>query len=352
MFFYLLLLFSFTSVFNNKIKAGNLSSKFSIVIAAKNESGNISELVNSLNSLTYPKENYEIIFVDDNSTDDTSKLFEALIDKTTNYKIYHAADKVYPGKKGALEIGIKNSANPFVLITDADCIVPSGWLQCYSKYFNAGYDFIIGVAPFITTNSFANMLSCFENLRSIFLSFSLARLGLPYNAAARNIGFKKEAYEKVSGYKNTTETISGDDDLLLREMIKAKCSIGLLTDDRGFVYSKTANNLRDFLLQRGRHTTTSFHYSAKVKLALALWHGLNIIFIAAPLLCFFNILFLLPFILKLCTDLTIVLTQQKKLNYKFNFQQALYLQICYELLLIISMFNAKFVKVRWKNSPL
>lgn len=348
LFFYLLLFFSFNLLFKRKTAEGNSDKKFSIIIAAKNESRNIPELTGSLNKLKYPKENYELIFVDDNSTDGTRNLFEEFIDKTINYKIFRTVNKLYPGKKGALEVGIKNCTNPYILITDADCIAPPDWLKCYSQCFNFEYDFVIGIAPFITKSNFTNRLSCFENLRSIFLSFSLAGLGLPYNAAARNIGFKKEAYEKVSGYKNTTETVSGDDDLLLREMINAKCNIGLLTEKSGFVYSKTADNLKEFLMQRGRHTTTSFHYSVKVKIALALWHGLNIVFLFLPVISFLNIYFILPLIIKLFADIIIVFTQQKRLSYNYNFLQIIYFQIFYEILLIISLFNARFSKIKWK----
>ena len=346
--FYLLLLYSFNSAFTAKADVKIKKENISVIIAAKNESKNIPALIKGLNSIEYPKENFEIVFIDDGSEDKTEELFNSLIDKTIDYKVLKSDNKIYPAKKGALALGIEASKYPNIVITDADCIVPPEWLQHYSVKFSHGYDFVIGVAPFIIGNNFANLLSCFENMRSIFLSFSLASLGMPYNAAARNIGFKKESYIKVSGYKNTTETISGDDDLLLREMQKQNYKIGLMTVRESFVYSNTVENLNMFFKQRGRHTTTSFHYLLSVKIILGIWHLLNIVFLFSPVLVFYNIWLISPFIIKLMFDFIFVLNVKKKLSYTFKSHQIFYLQIFYELHLIISIFRAKFIKSSWK----
>lgn len=344
--FYLFTAFKSLFVSRQNIKA--TESKFSIVIAAKNESRNIPALTEALNKIDYPKSLYEIILVDDNSEDGTKDIFDSLIDKTIDYNIIRSGDKKYEGKKGALSIGIENSKYPFILITDADCVPSPGWLNCYDVKFREGYDFIMGIAPFTPNKNFTSRLSCFENLRSIFLSFSLAKAGVPYNAAARNAGFTRAAFNAVKGYANTTETLSGDDDLLLREMVKRKLKIGLMTDEKGFVYSETENNLADFFRQRGRHTTTSFFYSRKAQLSLGYWHIINLFFLFTPTLMLLDWRFISLFIIKILTDVFIVSSFQKKLKYNFNLIQIIYLQISYELLLIVSMFNAKFTKVKWK----
>jgi len=332
-------------------KKENLLGKdicFSVIVAVKNESNNIPTLVESINNFDYPSDKFEIILVDDNSKDNTKSVFTKLIKPGVNYSIIDAKDKIYEGKKGALNIGIKKARHPFILITDADCRPPNKWLQYYAQMFKEGYGFIIGVSPFINSNTIASDISCFENLRSAFLSFAIAKEGFPYNAAARNIGFTKEAFDKVSGYKNTTETISGDDDLLLREMVKYKIKTGLLTDRESFVYSTTKNTLPELFTQRGRHTTTSFYYSLPVQIILGFWHLLNLLFLFSPLFLFINKLFILPFIIKLLSDVVTVLLIQKKFNYKFGLYKIPCLQICYECLLIISFFRSIFFKNIWK----
>ena len=83
-----------------------------------------------------------------------------------------------------------------------------------------GYDFVFGVAPIIKGKNLVEKLSAFENLRNTFLTIAAVGLNVPYSAAARSFAFRKTSFERLGGYTNTTETLSGDDDLLLREAVK------------------------------------------------------------------------------------------------------------------------------------
>ena len=227
----------------------------------------------------YNKDNYEVIIVDDSSTDNTFNLVNELTSSNKNFTIIKAETKNLSGKKGALQKGIEKVKYNFILITDADCIPQPEWIKISSAKFSEGYDFIFGVAPFYTENSFINNLSCFENIRSSILTFTAAIIGFPYSAAARNFGFKKSSFEKIKGYSNTTETLSGDDDLLLREAVKNKMKIGFITRKESFVYSRTKSTLREYLNQKARHTQTSLHYLTQHKLFLGFWHLLNLFFL-------------------------------------------------------------------------
>ncbi len=352
--FLFLLLFvniSFASILNKKSALDLTFQKyldFSIIIAAKNEEQNITSLINSFQKLDYPKKNFEVIIIDDNSSDKTYKITEELIQNICNFYLFEAKDKELTAKKGALNCGIKKARYPYILITDADCRPKEDWLKFYSQKFQDAYDFVFGNAPFTPDNSFINKISCFENLRSSILSFSLAKIGLPYSISARNFGFKKSSFEKIKGYSNTTETLSGDDDLLLREAVKNKLKIDTILDRDSFVYSSTKNNLKEYLNQKARHTKTSLYYSPGRQLWLASWHVINLFFLLSPLLIFFNNLFILLFLIKLIIDLLVVKSLQKKFGYKFNMFEILYLQIIYEFMLIVHFINALFMKDKWK----
>ncbi len=165
--------------------------KISIITAAKNESVNIHTFIESLRTQNYSSENFEVIIVDDNSSDDTFYKSEQLISRLKNFRLIKAVEKKFPGKKGALDIGIKNSNFPYIMITDADCQPKSNWLKSFSQKFAEGYDFLFGVAPFFTNKSFAGRIARFENLRTSILTFAAAGFALPYSAAARSFGFKK-----------------------------------------------------------------------------------------------------------------------------------------------------------------
>jgi poly-beta-1,6-N-acetyl-D-glucosamine synthase len=352
LFLVLNLLFYITikKAFANKSNQKNVKQKISIVVAAKDEEKNVANLIDSLNKQNYNKDNYEVIIVDDSSTDNTFNLANELSTSYKNFSVIKAETKNLPGKKGALHKGIEKASYDHILITDADCIPQPDWIKKSSGKFSEGYDFIFGAAPFYIENSYINNLSSFENLRSNILTFAAAIIGFPYSAAARNFGFKKSSFQEIKGYSNTTETLSGDDDLLLREAVKNKMQIGILTGKESFVYSKTKNTLREYLNQKARHTQTSLHYLPRHKLFLGFWHLLNLFFLFSPILIFVDSIFISLFLIKIITDVIVVSNLQKYFGYNFNPVKIFYLQIAYEIFLIINFVNSLLGRSDWKDS--
>ena len=320
----------------------------SIIIAAKNEEKNIETLLSSLNKIDYPSELYEVIIVDDNSQDRSYEIISEKTKKLDHFNVYKLDSTNKSGKRDALELGISKSMHPYILITDADCKPEKDWLKVYSNKFTEGFDFLFGIAPFFQEKSSVNKISCFENLRNTMLSIFAANIGLAYSAAARNFGFKKTSFEKVGGYSKTTDVLSGDDDLLLREAVRNNLKIGTVTAKGSFVFSKTKKTIKDYFNQRARHTQTSFYYLFNQQLVLGLWHLFNLLILFSPILFFLDIYFLILLPTKLIVDVIIVLLKQNKFGYKFSFAEVLYLQIFYELLLITHFLNAKFGKIKWK----
>lgn len=332
----------------DEVKFSLLQVGISIIIAVKNEENNIQPLVESLKNLEWQQDNFEVIFIDDNSTDKTMKEIEKSINGLKNHKIISLSEFEIGGKRNALTKGIESAQFENIVITDADCRPEPNWLNLYSKKFNEKFDFIFGIAPFKQDNFLVNRIACFENLRSSILTFSFAGLGLPYSAAARNIGFTKNAFEKVGGYSKTKQTLSGDDDLLLREAVKNKLKIGTVTDRGSYVYSETKKTFKGYLNQKARHTQTSLHYLVKHKLFLALWHLMNLFSLLSVLLMIYNPLWGVLFATKLFVDLSVVKIIERKFGYSFNLFDIIFLQIIYELLLILNFINARFLKIKWK----
>lgn len=322
--------------------------KLSIVIAAKNEEKNINSLFDSLELLNYPKDNYEVIFVDDNSTDKTAELIQSRVSGNKNYTFIKAANKEFEGKKGALSIGIKSAKYNFIVITDADCKPETNWLNAIAGVLDYGYDFVFGVAPIKTGSALVEKLSAFENLRNTYLTIAAVGLNIPYSAAARSFAFRKTSFERLGGYANTKETLSGDDDLLLREAVKNKMLIATVIEPGAFIFSDPSKSFTEYFKQKKRHLQTSFHYLLKQKLFLAFWHIINLISIASVLLSFFNPLFLFPVFVKLIYDFVIAIKFQQQLGHKFRFYEIIFLQLLYEVFVVINFFNSLKGKVEWK----
>jgi len=88
----------------------NTSEKFgftvSIIVAAKNEEVNISKCLSGLVSQNYPQNLYEIIVVNDESTDKTAAIVTELAHKNNLIKLLNSNDLKTPltGKKGLLRL--------------------------------------------------------------------------------------------------------------------------------------------------------------------------------------------------------------------------------------------------------
>ena len=333
---------------NGDGKNENTQVNFSIIVALKNEQENIDALVESLKNLDYSIEMFEVIFVDDSSTDGTYEKLKIKTNTLKNYSVKKLKPTGLRGKREALTIGIQHSKYPFILITDADCHPQKNWLSACSAKFESGFDMIFGIAPFYQNENLINKITCVENLRAGLLSFSMAKLGLPYTSAARNFGFTKKAFEAIGGYSNTKDTLSGDDDLLLREAVKRKLKIGVVTDPGSFVYSETKKTFKEYLQQRARHTQTSFRYLKKHQFILGFWHLINLLFLFSPLMLFVNAWFGILLPAKLLVDLIVIKSTQNKFGYKFSVVEIFYLQIFFELFLIVHFFNARFSEIKWK----
>lgn len=329
-------------------KKKSCNSKISIVVAAKNEVENIQNLVTALLAQSYSKENFEVIIVDDNSLDNTFITSQKLCGEQSNFHTIKAENKIFDGKRGALDIGIKQAKYPNILVTDADCEPETEWVNSFAIGFENGNDFLFGIAPFKATKSLTNLISRFENLKANFIVFAFAKLGVPYSAAARSFGFSIEAFNKISGYQNTTATLSGDDDLLLQEAIKYNLKIGVVTSLDSFVYSKTKNIFSEYTNQKARHTSASIHYSIRSKILLAFWHLLNLISLFSILALPLGTVFILPFFIKLIIDIFVLNNFQHNFGYKLNPLWFLALQFNYELNLIYFFFKGLRFSNRWE----
>lgn len=99
---------------------GSQGLSFSILVPCRNESANIAELVASLGELDHPR--YEVIFIDDNSTDDTAALLKEATSTHTQMKIVQAQPLPdgWMGKPWALSQGLPHASNDYILTVDAD----------------------------------------------------------------------------------------------------------------------------------------------------------------------------------------------------------------------------------------
>ncbi len=267
-------LFRSVGYYYNTKKSSNKG--VTIIVCAKNEFENLQVLIPLLLHQTYT--NKEVIIVDDHSTDNTHTLIN-------NYEgvVWLSPDNDLPGKKNALSQGIKSANNDWVLLTDADCIPTIEWAKTMMDH-KQDNDIVLGYSPMLKGKSTVNLFSRYETLLTALQYLSFAIKGIPYMGVGRNLLYRKSVFEKIGGFESHKNIVSGDDDLLIQSALQYG-KIGVCLEDEAYVYSHTKQSWLNYIKQKMRHISTSFHYKAIHQILLTIFALTHILWVGLLFYC-------------------------------------------------------------------
>jgi glycosyltransferase involved in cell wall biosynthesis len=241
------------------------NEKVSIVIAFKNEEENLEQCLDSLLNQKYP--NFEIILIDDHSTDSGSRSAIDLAEKHEHLK-YYSLEKLH-GKKAALSLGVSKATGTWIALTDADCYAGSdSWLQKMMAH-SVNADVVLGYGPYRSENSFINLFIRYEtwHIALQYMSFSILRIY--YMAVGRNMFFKKSLFDQMGGYQEHQDLLSGSDDLFMANVPK-NAKVQYCTDEQSYIYSYPKRSWKELYNQKRRHLSTSIHYRLSAQIILGI----------------------------------------------------------------------------------
>lgn len=167
--------------------------KLSIVIPAYNEAENLKK--GALDTVgNYIKKNlkisYEVIIVDDGSSDNSAELIKKYISKNKNFTLLQ---NNHGGKAIAVMTGMLKSSGGIVLFTDMDQATPISQIEKFLPKFDNGFDIVIGLRHGRQGAPFIRKLAAwgFSTLRSVIL-------GLPFKDTQCGFkAFSKQAVDKI-----------------------------------------------------------------------------------------------------------------------------------------------------------
>ena len=266
--YYILFIFQKLAFLNPQRKSASNEIPISVIIAARNESHNLQENLRFILEQDYS--NFEVIVVNNNSTDDSYQVLSALKKEYNHLEIieFNNPEHVRQGKKLPLTLGIKAAKNEHLLLTDADCKPKSNqWIKKMARGFKEK-EIILGYGPYIKTSGLLNSIIRFDTAWIGMNYFSFALNGFAYMGVGRNLAYTKRAYQAVDGYKSHHMLASGDDDLFIQEASK-KSSLGIEIHADTHCFSPSKNTWSEWVHQKSRHYTTTPKYSFIKKLLLA-----------------------------------------------------------------------------------
>lgn len=276
-----------------KIKSQKSKTKITVIIPARNEEKSIAGCLDSVCSQSYPKELFEVLVVDDHSTDNTAgiiKNYESQHVKLISLKDF-VEDNLNSYKKKAIEIAIQQAAGELIVTTDADCIVPKDWLQTISSFYEEYQPAFIAAPVSINCGfRFIEMFQAldFATLQGITGASVYKKIHSMCNGA--NLAYTKKVFDEVGGFAGIDTIASGDDMLLMHKIYKLHPDKVMFLKSRDvIVQTEPVHSVKEFFNQRIRWASKADKYDDKrIFAVLLLVYLVNVLLLALPIVALFQ----------------------------------------------------------------
>lgn len=225
------------------VLSDDLLPEIAVVVAARNEEGNLPDLIASLSAQNYPDEKVSFWIVDDESEDGTWAIIQRAAKRDSRFHALKPEmdSPIASPKKRALDRGIRACEAEWIVTTDADCMPKPGWLRAMMSFTSDEVGVVAGYSPLVGAKSIDQWLAEGESWSSAALCSAAIGLGFPFNAFGRNFAFRRKLYLDMGGYGLHGEVASGDDDLFLQRVAaRTNWKVRFAADPRAFVPSKVS----------------------------------------------------------------------------------------------------------------
>jgi len=237
---------------------------FSLIVPFRNEEIYLPKLLNSIQHLDYQREQFECLFVDDDSNDDSVKIIESELQNSgINFQILRNHRRTKSPKKDALTTAIHKSQFEWIITTDADCILPEQWLQTVALFIQEkDADMVVGPVTYESVDF--SFLEHFQILDVMSLQGSTLGgfgIGKPFLCNGANLAYKKGAFLKLNGFDGNDNIASGDDIFLFEKFLKLHPEkVRFLKSKSAIVSTFPLKSWSDVIEQRTRWAAKSGSY--------------------------------------------------------------------------------------------
>ncbi len=249
------------ALFNNN--QPDSTQSFSILVPARNESATIINCLESIIAQKYPSENYEVIVINDKSTDETPRLVDHFIQQHPHVSIslLHTESHHVTGKKGAITLAIEYAQHPFIILTDADCTREPNWLATINRFVFVKQAKMVYAPVMFKAKTLFEKVQSLEFAGLVAIGGAAIHLKNPNMCSASNLIFEKKVFKEVGGYENNKNTATGDDEFLLHSVFKKYPDhIYFLKHPDAIVTTSANNTLAELAHQRKRWVSKSTKY--------------------------------------------------------------------------------------------
>jgi poly-beta-1,6-N-acetyl-D-glucosamine synthase len=336
-----------------KPSASSSTVKISVIIPARNEVEHIGQLLNALQKQSYPSSLFEVIVVDDHSTDGTA----AIVQQFPSVKLLQLKeDSINSYKKKAIETGIAAAKGDLIVTTDADCLPTRDWLQLIAAFKEANQSVFIAAPVVINcNNSIVQLFQAmdFMVLQGITGAAVYKKKMSMCNGA--NLAYEKKGFYEVGGFSGIDHIASGDDMLLMHKIWKRyPGKVHYLKSKEAIISTQPMNTWKAFLNQRIRWASKATSYDDKRIFAiLLLVYLFNLSFFALVVAGFFHFYYWLYlaglWIAKTIIEFPFFISVSSFFNKRWAIRLFFFFQPLHILYTILSGLFGQFGKYEWKG---
>lgn len=338
-----------------KAEKSEPKNRFSIIIPFRNEAENLPDLLKSLSFLKYPLQYFEIIFINDESDDNSEDI---ILNSQLNleFKILQNERMSLSPKKDAILKGIDQSQFDWIVTTDADCVLPQKWLKKINDFINHFEpEMILGPVIYKKDHKPSTFFQLLDNISLQFVTRGAVGLKIPVMANGANLIYKKSVFKELEGFSGNKNIASGDDVFLLEKFRKRNPKkVIFLNSDKAIVETKPVNSWTEIINQRVRWASKTKHQKNWFVLLLGIIVTITNFLIP---ICFIFLIFPYPdklfFILfialKISADFFVLFTTKRFYKFSFNPFRFFFHNLLYSVLFPVIFFRSIKGNYNWKS---
>jgi poly-beta-1,6-N-acetyl-D-glucosamine synthase len=325
-----------------------------LIVPYRNERHNIPIIFPQILGLSHRP--LQVIFINDQSGDDGKELLGELIKSNSNeYLEILSLDSIGVGKKAAIKPGIQNAIGSLILTTDADCFLPSDWVeQMILPFEDKNTMMVAGPILPIGDRGFFQNFQQIEWASILLVTQAGFHLGSPIMCSAANMAYRKSAFLEVEGYLGNENLLSGDDEFLLKKMLKRFGPDAVVYRKENLVFTLPQLSWNALFSQRFRWASKWKSHQSFVHILAALFPvAVQLIFLSSFYLLFLGIegslVFGLIWVLKIYFETRTLGKVLREFGVLPKTRWFLLTAIVHPIYVLVSAFGALFVKFEWKG---
>ncbi len=331
---------------------------FSIIIAFRDEAENLPTLLASLVALAYPKNFFEILLVNDASSDDSVAIVRNFAAEYSdiNVRVFNNDRRTNAPKKDAINTAIRQSNFDWIVTTDADCQVPKNWLQVYNAFIMTNKSvFVAGLVKYKLQNGFLHQFQRIDWMSLTGVTIGSFGWNKPLMCSGANLAYSKKAFFKVNAFEGNEHIASGDDVFLMQKIKEAYPNrVSFVNASDASVQTKSLDSWRGLYQQRMRWAVkTSSIPNHHIKWVGLVVFTMNILLLLVLLIAFFNWnyfrFFFALFLVKVLFDSLLIKRVSIILHQQLALKTWLLSSLYYPLFSTLVIVKGLFTNYKWKG---